>query len=184
MKREGKGERKKVEYMETRESRSPVGKEVCRCVIPHEENPCAIVLEEVFAKKVSSMQMVFRIRPGTSQPLNADGRMAWTTAETRIDRHRCEIRLAYRIKDNPAVKEDYFAISSIEPCKPGVRDDKAVILYGEDKWKVVYTSHTEKKGKEKVGFYCKEDMKQKRKSTKLYKVDQVTKVRGIGEETL
>lgn len=152
----------------------------CTCDIAHELNPCAFLLDSKMEDVKAKYHVILRFRTGCKEPRNVDGKLAWTTEDTEIRKGGCEVRVTYKTKDNPIAKDEYVPLSSLEPCTPPLKEDEALVISDEDKWKVVYPSHTGKDATGlKNGLYCKKTASGKRKDAKLYASKQITRIREL-----
>lgn len=152
----------------------------CTCDIPHGESACAFVFEERFKDIIQSHHVIFRFRAGCKEPRNVDGKFAWTTKETHI--RKCEMRLMFKSKDNPTVKHEYVPLSSLEPCAPLLKEDEALVIRGDDAWKVVYPSHKARdiaNNDTRGGMYCKMNEKDKKKDSKAFELKAITRIRQL-----
>lgn len=181
----GKGRRKIVKENASRAEQaetSGMARNKCLCDIAHKLNPCAFLLDSKIEDVVSRYHVILRFRAGCKEPRNVDGKLAWTTQDTESRKGGCEVRVTYKTKDNPIAKDDFVPLASLEPCVPAMREDEALVICDEDKWKVVYPSHTSKDAMGgKKGMFCKLTVNGKRKDAKLYEVRQLTRIRDLSK---
>lgn len=181
----GKGRRRIVKKNASRAEeteRNGMPRNKCSCDIAHELNPCAFLLDSKIEDVVRTYHVILRFRSGCKEPRNVDGKLAWTTGDTEIRKGGCEVRVTYKTKDNPIARDEFVPISSLEPCAPAMREDEALVIGEEEKWKVVYPSHTAKDGSGgKIGMYCKLTVKGKKKDAKLFDLKHLTRIRKISK---
>lgn len=176
--RKGKGKRREETdgaMMEKETVRMVAG---CTCDIAHEENPCAIVFDGRFKDVIQTHHVMFRFRAGCKEPRNVDGKLAWSTKDTETRFGPCVVRLMFKSKDNPNTKYEFVPLTSLELCAPALKEDEALVVSGEEAWKVVYPSHNGKDASNnKSGMYCKMSAKAKKKDSKLFDMKSITRIR-------
>ena len=111
-------------------------RKTCACTVAHESNTCAFILGREFEEYFSTHHIVFKIRDGVEEPRNADGRLAWTTRRTKVDRKNCRIVMTYKTKDN-ATREEAIPVTSLEMAEP-LLNDEVIVIKGEEWGRVMY----------------------------------------------
>lgn len=150
----------------------------CPCTILHADNRSSFVFDGMFMEISKTHFVFFRIRRGCREPRNADGRMAWTTDCVNLRRETCQLRVTYKPKDGACTRDEYVPLSSLDLCIPHLKEDEALVIAGADKGKIVYPSHSDRKGAgERAGLYCKARKEDRKKDAIFYAVDILTRVR-------
>ena len=149
----------------------------CPCSIRHEDNQATFILNEKFWSIMSSHHIIFKIRCGVSEPRNADGKLAWTTASSVVGREECRITLSYKTKDN-YLREESLPISSLELCEPSLQED-VILIEGEGQGTVVHPSRWLRQAGKRAGLYCKRSEGERKKDAVLYPTEALARVRRL-----
>lgn len=176
------GRRKRTRTSTTNGPRTvqKAGSSACDCCTPHAQNACSFVFEDFFLAIVKKHRVFFRIRHGSKEPRNADGRLAWTTEESNLSDKGCRIRVTYRPKDSNKERDEYVPVSSLDLCAPAMKEDVALVIWGDDKGCILYPSHANMGGKgTQTGIYCKLNRTDKKRDAKLYDLCTLTRARAM-----
>lgn len=169
---------KKAKELNLHPSVSGAASGKCVCTILHADNRSAFVFDGMFMEISKTHYVFFRFRRGCREPRNSDGRMAWTTDSVHLRRETCQLWVTYKPKDSVCVRDEYVPLSSLDLCAPHLKEDEALVIAGADKGKIVYPSHSDRKGSgQRVGLFCKARKEDRKKDAIFYAVESLTRVR-------
>ena len=146
--------------------------------LPSQMHPCSFLANPQCAEAMKQYHIVFRFISGCESPRSVDGKIAWTTGDTRLSPSG-EVRLSYRTQDGGArLMDEFVPQASLILCSPGVgKGEMALVVEGVDSGKIVFPSRIARDEKKiRTGLYCKLEQKDKKKDEKLYTINQITRI--------